>query len=427
VSAGASSAWRALRHRNFRLFFVGQGISVIGTWMTRMATSWLVYRLTQSALLLGVVSFVSQVVPFLMQPVAGAWVDRLDRRQVLLWTQAAAAVQSLMLAALALSKVITIGEVIALSAFQGFINAFDTPARHSFLIQMVEGREDLGNAIALNSSMQNGARLLGPAIAGAVIAATGEGVCFLIDGLSYFAVIASLLMMRVPARSVARAKASLLREMREGWDYMRSFRPVRTVLLIFSVTSLMGYPFTVLLPVFTRQMLHGGPHLLGWLTAASGVGALTSALSLTVRRTPYGLPRMIQVSAAVLGVALICFGFSTVLWLSLPLLSFAGFGLMQTAAASNTIIQTLVPEDKRARIISYYAMAFYGAAPFGSLLAGALADRIGASWTVTATGIACILGAAWFTTQVGHVNAALRALPRPQVRNTEEVDAVATA
>jgi nicotinamidase-related amidase len=246
-----------------------------------------------------------------------------------------------------------------------------------------------------------------------LIAAAGEGMCFLIDGLSYVAVIASLLMMRVPGRSAARAKTTLLSDMREGWDYIRSFRPVRTVLVIFALTSLMGYPFTVLLPVFTRQMLHGGPHLQGWLTAASGVRALISALSLTVRRTPHGLPRMIQVSAGLLGVALILFGLSKVLWLSLPVLSLAGFGLMQTAAASNTVIQTLVPEDKRARVISYYAMAFYGAAPFGSLLAGALADRIGAAWTVAATGVACILGSVWFATQVEQVNAALRALLHP--------------
>jgi MFS family permease len=386
-----------LRHRNFRLFFVGQSISVLGTWMTRLATTWLVYRLTHSALLLGVVTFAGQIVSFALGPFAGVWVERLNRRRLLVWTQAAAAVQSLALGALTLARVITLREIIVLTVLQGLINAFDMPARQSFLVQMVGDQSDLSNAIAINSSMANGARLIGPAIAGMVIGAAGEGWCFLVDGVSYFAVLASLLLMRITRVDGRRHTGGMVEQIREGWDYVRMFRPVRTVLLLFALISLMGYPYAVLLPVFAGQLLHGGAATLGWLTGASGVGALISALSLAVRRSVVGLARMLQIAAAVLGGALILFGLSHTLWISLALMVFVGFGLMQAASASNTIIQSLVPEDKRARAMSYYAMAFFGAAPFGSLLAGALAGRIGAPLTVILTGACCIAGSIWFT------------------------------
>jgi MFS family permease len=382
------------------LFFCGQGISVIGTWMTRMATSWLVYRLTKSALLLGIVAFASQIVPFVFQPIAGVLVERLDRRRLLVWTQVAAGLQSLALAILTLGHFITIWEIIALNALQGFINAFDTPARQSFLIQMVGDRKDLGNAIAINSSMVNGARLIGPALAGIVIGVVGEGWCFMIDAVSYVAVVASLLMMQIKPINIQRHASSMFSQMREGWDYVRLFRPIRSILMLFALTSLMGYPYMVLLPIFAGQILHGGPHTLGWLIGASGVGALISALSLTLRKSVRGLTRMIQISSGILGVALILFGFSHSLWSSLILMSFAGFGLMQTASASNTIVQSLVTEDKRARAMSFYAMAFYGSAPLGSLFAGMLADRIGAPSTVIMTGAFCILGSLWFATEV---------------------------
>jgi MFS family permease len=394
-----SHAWRALRHRNFKLFFVGQSVSVLGTWMTRLATTWLVYRLTHSALLLGVVTFAGQIVSFALGPIAGVWVERLNRRRLLVWTQAAAAVQSLALAALTLARVITFREIIVLTVAQGLINAFDMPARQSFLVQMVDERSDLSNAIAINSSMANGARLVGPAIAGMVIGAAGEGWCFLIDGVSYFAVIASLLLMRLTRVERQRHTAGMVEQIREGWDYVRTFRPIRTVLLLFALISLMGYPYAVLLPVFAAQLLHGSAATLGWLTGASGVGALISALSLAVRRSVVGLARMLQIAAAVLGGALILFGLSHTLWISLALMVFVGFGLMQGASASNTIIQSLVPEDKRARAMSYYGMAFFGAAPFGSLLAGALAGRIGAPLTVILTGACCIAGSIWFTVE----------------------------
>jgi MFS family permease len=403
-----SHAWRALRHRNFKLFFFGQSTSLIGTWMTRLATTWLVYQLTHSALLLGVVTFTGQIAAFLLGPFAGAWVERLDRRRLLVWTQALAAVQSLSLAVLTLTRVITIGEIIALSSFQGLINAFDMPGRQSFLVQMVEDRQDLSNAIAINSSMANGARLIGPAIAGLVIAAVGEGWCFLIDGVSYLAVIASLLMMHVKPLNVQRNASSMLEQVREGWDYVRSFVPIRTILILFALCSLMGYPYGVLLPIFAGQVLHGGATTLGWLTAASGVGALTSAVSLAVRKTVVGLTGMLQIASAMLGVALIGFGLSHTLWLSLLLMVFAGFGLIQSASVSNTIIQTLVPEDKRARAMGYYTMAFFGAAPFGSLFAGALAHRIGAAHTVIITGTFCVAGSIWFWLQRPKIRAIIR-------------------
>jgi MFS family permease len=399
--SGLSHAWRALRHRNFRLFFSGQSVSLIGTWMTRVATSWLVYRLTGSALLLGLVGFMGQIPTFLLAPFAGVWVDRLNRRNVLLWTQALAAVQSLLLAALTLSRRITIGEILVLSAFQGLINAFDMPGRQAFMVQMVEQRQDLGNAIAINSSMVNMARLVGPSLAGLVIAGFGEGYCFLIDGLSYFAVIASLALMQVkPLPGRGDAVSSMATQLKEGWLYVSRFAPVRTILLLFALVSLMGIPYVVLMPIFAAQVLHGGPHTLGLLMGASGVGALISALSLAVRKTVLGLGRMIPIAALAFGVGLILFGLSRVLWLSMFMMLFTGFGMMQGMAASNTIIQTVVPEDRRGRVMSYYTMAFVGMAPFGSLLAGGLAHKLGAPHTVIITGAVVILGGLWFATRL---------------------------
>jgi len=403
-----SHAWRALRHRNFQLFFAGQTVSLIGTWMTRLATTWLVYHLTHSALLLGVVTFAGQIVSFLLAPFGGVWVERLERRKMLVWTQAAAAIQSLAMAVLTLMHVINLWEIIALAAFQGLVNAFDMPGRQSFLVQMVEDRADLSNAIAINSSMVNSARLIGPAIAGLVIGVVGEGWCFLIDGISYLAVIASLLLMRIPPSDIRRNTTSVREQMREGWEYVSTFLPIRTILLLFAAISLMGYPYAVLLPVFADKILHGGAATLGWLTGASGIGALVSALSLAVRKSVVGLTRMIQIATAIFGAALILFSLSHTLWLSLVLMIFVGFGMMQSAAVSNTIIQTLVPEDKRARVMSYYTMAFVGMAPFGSLLAGALAHQIGAPHTILLTGTLCLFGSLWFTLELPKVTAVIR-------------------
>ncbi len=403
VLPGMSHAWRALSHRNFRLFFGGQSISLIGTWMTRVATSWLVYRLTGSAILLGTVGFAGQIPTFLLAPFAGVWVDRWNRRRVLLATQTLAMVQSLALAALTLTHRVSIHEILWLSVFQGVINAFDMPGRQAFLVQMVEDRNDLGNAIAINSSMVNVARLLGPALAGLLIAATNEGWCFLIDGVSYLAVLASLLMMRVHVTALRRAGTSMLEQLREGWTYVSRSAPLRTILLLFALVSLMGMPFTVLIPVFASKVLHGGPHTLGFLMGASGVGALAAALSMAARRSVRGLTKMIPIAAAAFGAGLILFGLSQSLWISLAMMVLTGFGMMQGMAASNTIIQTIVSEDKRGRVMSYYTMAFVGMAPFGSLLAGAMAHAMGAPLTVIVNGSVVIAGALWFTTRLKSV------------------------
>ena len=420
-----SHTWRALRHRNFRLFFFGQSTSLIGTWMTRLATAWLVYRLTHSALLLGVVSFSGQIVSFILGPVAAVWVERLERRRLLVITQAAAAVQSLALAALTLAHVITLGEIIALMAFQGLINAFDMPGRQSFLVQMVEDRGDLANAIAINSSMVNAARLVGPAIGGLIIAAFGEGWCFFIDGVSYLAVIASLVLMQLPALNASgKSGSSILEELREGWNYVSGFGPIRTILLILALTCLMGWPYSVLLPVFAGNVLHGGAHTLGWLSAASGLGALASALALAMRKSIKGLTRNLQAAVVLLGVGLILFGLSHVLWLSLLLMIVVGFGLIQAAAVCNTIIQSLVPDDKRARVMGYYTMAFFGAAPFGSLMAGALAQHIGAPHTVMLTGTFCIVGAAWFSLQLPKIRPDMRAAYREKELSAQRESAL---
>jgi MFS family permease len=409
---GISHAWRALRAPNFRLFFSGQSVSLIGTWMTRIATSWLVYRLTGSAWLLGIVGFMGQIPTFLLAPFAGVWVDRLSKRKVLIWTQALAAVQSLVLAALTLSRRITIADILALSVMQGLINAFDMPGRQSFMVEMVDDKRDLGNAIALNSSIVNLARLIGPSLAGLVIAAYGEGWCFLIDGISYFAVIASLVMMKLRALPPPESKDTMLEQLQEGWHYVSGFLPIRNLLLLFAVVSLMGMPYTVLMPVFASKVLHGGPHTLGFLMGGAGVGALVSAVLLALRRSVKGLLKMVPISAAMFGAGLVAFGFSHTFWLSLALMLVVGFGMMQGMAASNTIIQTLAPADKRGRVMSYYTMAFVGMAPFGSLLAGGLAHVMSASWAVVVTGSCCIAGAAWFWRRIKDVRAAMRPIYR---------------
>lgn len=399
---------RGLRHRNYRLFFGGQGISLVGTWMTRVATGWLVYRLTGSAFLLGLVSFSSQIPILVLGPMAGVWVDRLNRHRVLAVTQALSMLQSFGLASLALTGTITIRDVVLLSLFQGAINAFDMPARQAFLIEMVENREDLGNAIALNSSLVNAARLVGPSVAGLVIAAVGEGYCFLIDGISYMAVIASLLAMHVAAREARPVRQSVLSELREGWKYVSGFRPLWSILLLLALVSLVGMPYTTLMPIFAGVILHGGPHTLGFLMATSGVGALIGAVRLAARKSVLGLGRMIPVTAAMFGAGLIAFAASRHLLLSLGLLVVTGFSFMQQMAASNTILQTITEDEKRGRVMSFYSIAFQGMAPFGSLIAGATASRIGAPYTLMIGGGICVCGAVLFAWQLPALRQAVR-------------------
>jgi len=403
-STGLSHAWRALRHRNFRLFISGQTVSLIGTWMTRIATSWLVYRLTGSALLLGTIGFVGQIPTFLFAPIAGVWVDRSNRHKVLLVTQALLMAQALTLAILTLTHTITVPILLVLSALQGFINAFDMPARQSFIIRMVEDRSDLPNAIAINSSMVNVTRLIGPSIAGILIAITGEGLCFLIDGLSYSAVLLSLFLMHVSPEKQLSGRSSALTQLKEGWSYVSHSRPVRAILLLFAVVSLMGMPYLVLMPIFAAQILHGGAHTMGFLMAASGIGALVSSLWLTTLRNPAGLERMIPFAALTFALGLLGFALSTNFWLSMLLVMVAGAGMILGLAASNTVIQTIVPEQMRGRVMSYYTMAFIGMAPFGSLLAGSMAHKLGAPHTVLINGSIVLVAALIFFLRLGSID-----------------------
>jgi MFS family permease len=409
--AGASalrSLSRALRHRNYRLFFAGQSVSLIGTWLTRVATSWLVYRLTGSAMMLGIVSFAGQIPTFFFAPLAGVWVDRVNRHRALLVTQVLAMVQSALLAAFTLTHSMNVGIVLALQLFQGVINAVDMPARQSLLVEMIEDRRDLPNAIALNSSMVNAARLLGPSIAGVLIASVGEGLCFAIDALSYGAVISSLAIMRIAPRADIRPPSALLADLVEGFRYTVGSVPIRSVLLLLALVSLMGMPYTVLMPAMASEVLHGGSGTLGSLMAASGLGALLGALYLATRQSVLGLGRIIALSAAAFGVSLIAFSQSHSLWLSLLIMAPTGLSMMVEMAATNTVLQTIVDEDKRGRVMSFYAMAFFGTAPVGSLFAGAVASRFGAPTAILIGGVVCIAGALAFFRALPAVRAATR-------------------
>ena len=400
---------RALQYRNYRLFFGGQIVSLAGTWITTTATSWLVYRLTGSAMLLGVVGFAGQFPAFLFGPFAGIFVDRWDRRRMLIVTQTISMLQSFALAALTLSGHITVEAILLLSIVQGIVNAFDMPGRQSFLIALIENKADLGNAIALNSSMVNVARLVGPSIAGMVIAATNEGWCFLIDGVSYIGVIVALAAMRMAPRPAApAARPGAWSQFVEGWRYASGFRPVRSIILLLALVSLVGVPYSVLMPIFAATIFHGGPHTLGFLMTASGIGALIGALWLASRKTVIGLGRIIAIATASFGAGLIAFSFARVLWLAIPCLALAGFGFIVQMASSNTIIQTIVDDEKRGRVMSFYMMAFLGTAPFGSLIAGWLSSRIGAPHTLLAGGVCCLAGAVWFAIELPAIRHAVR-------------------
>lgn len=399
---------RALRHRNYRLFFGGQSVSLIGTWITRIATSWLVYRLTGSALLLGVVGFCGQIPTLVLSPVAGVLVDRHDRHRILVITQVCSMLQSLALALLALPGIITVNEILVLQVAQGVINAFDTPARQSFIVDMIEDRADLPNAIALNSTMVNGSRIIGPSIGGVIIAAVGEGWCFIIDAISYVAVIISLLAMHVAFRDRRRAAGKVVEELRAGFAYVSRSVPMRSSLLLLALVATMGMPYTVLMPAVATNSLHGGAHTLGFLMTASGLGALAGALYLASRNSVLGLGRAMVVSTIAFGIGLAAFSQSRLLWLSLLLLPVVGGGMMVETAATNTILQTIVEEHMRGRVMSFYTMAFLGTAPLGSLIAGVLADRIGAPTTILLGGIACVGAGIWFGIRLPVLRAFLR-------------------
>ena len=364
--------------------------------MQRITIPWLVYRLTDSPFLLGFVGFAGQIPGFLLLPFAGVLADRWNRRRLLLLTQTLLTVQAFALSFLVLTGTVQVWHLVVLSLFFGTVFAFDIPTRQSFLMEMLGEKEDLGNAIALNSSMVTGGRLLGPTLAGILIGLVGEGICFLINGISYLAVIVALLAMRIPPRDLQPQSSRVWDGLKEGFAYASGFAPIRTILVLLALVSLVGMPYMVLMPVFAKNILHGGPHALGFLMGAGGLGAMVGALYLASRNTVLGLGKIILISVILFGLGLIAFSFSTVLWLSMVLIFISGFGHMVQMASSNTILQTLVDDEKRGRVMSFYAMSFMGMMPFGSLLAGFLAGKIGAPATVTIGGIACLLGAAVF-------------------------------
>jgi MFS family permease len=402
-------SFRALRHRNFRLFVGGQLVSLIGTWLQMVALGWLLYRLTHSPFVLGLAGFLTQIPSLVLAPVAGVWADRWNRHWMLIGTQLLSMVQALALAALVLSGHAAIGPILALNLLLGAANAIDVPVRQSFVIEMVAGSEDLPNAIALNSSIFNLARLVGPSLAGVLIALLGEGWVFLLNGLSYLAVIAALLAIRVPARpQQAVAAAELWGHLREGLAYVRGFRAIRAVLLLLAAINLVGVPATVFLPVFAGDVLGGDAHTLGFLTASIGVGALCGAFYMASRRSVVGLGRLILGAVLLFGASLVALAFCRTLWLAVPVLACTGLGMMVHMASSNTLVQTLVDPGKRGRVMSFFAVAFMGTYPLGSLLLGSVASRIGAPWTAALAGAASLACAAAFARALPAIRAEVR-------------------
>jgi MFS family permease len=400
---------RSLKHRNFQLFFSGQIISLVGTWMDMVAEAWLVYRLTGSSLLLGTVTFAGQLPVLLISPFAGLVADRLNRRKIVIATQFASMIIAGILAGLTLSKHVTVEQVIILAALMGVVNAFDIPARQSFLVEMV-GREDLMNAIALNSSMFNAARIIGPSIAGILVASFGEGWCFFANSVSYIAVIAGLLLMKVPPRPRAAESVSPFEHIAEGFRFVRHAGPIRALLLLVGLVSLVAMPYAVLMPVFAAKILHGNARTLGILMTSAGLGALIGALMLASRRGVKGLSRIVSIACAAFGLTLILFSFSHWWILSALLLIPVGFSVMTQMGSTNTLIQSMVPDRLRGRTMAVYSMMFLGVAPFGALLSGWSADRIGAPHTLALGGVIAILGAIAFARHLPKIRIEARQL-----------------
>ena len=396
IGSKFSTMFRSLKYRNYRLFFTGQSISLIGTWMQRIALPWLVYHITGSAFLLGLVSFAGQIPTFLLSPVAGVITDRFNRYKVLLTTQILSLLQASVLAALALTGTIQIWHIVVLSIIFGCINAFDTPARHSFVVQMVDRKEDLGNGIALNSLMFNGARLIGPSVAGIMLASTNEGVCFLINAISYIFVIVSLMLMKIPPRENHSSGSRIVSEIREGFSYTFGFEPIKHLIILLAVVNLLGASYQVLMPVFAKEVLHGGSGIYGFLMGAAGLGALVGAGYLAARESILKLGRMIPMAATVFGTGLIILSFTDYVPATMILMVIIGYGLMLNTAATNTILQTITEDDKRGRVMSFYTMAIMGTAPFGSLIAGSLAKIFDTRVAIVVGGISCVIAALVF-------------------------------
>ncbi|MGQ9706359.1 MAG: MFS transporter [bacterium] len=391
---------RAFNYRNYRLYFSGQSISLIGTWMQIVAMSWLVYRLTNSAFLLGLLGFVSQLPTLLVMPFAGVLVDRYDRRKLLIGTQVLAMIQALILSLLVFVGVITVRQIIPLSIFLGIVGAVDAPTRQSFVIEVVEKKEDLTSAISLNSAMFNGARMIGPSIAGIVVAAFGEGVCFLLNALSFLAVIFCLFAMRIKPRKVKTISKNMFHDLKMGFKYAYGSLPIRSIILYLGFVSLIGMSYFVLMPIFARDILHGGPRTLGFLMASTGVGALGGVLFLASRKNVIQLFKIIVFSGLIFGSSIIFFSFSRYLWLSLILLVFTGFGMMTQMASCNTLVQTIVEDDKRGRVMSLYTTAFMGMMPIGALITGTFASLIGAPYTMIINGLSCLIASLVFARKV---------------------------
>ena len=403
-----STTYRSLQHRNYRLFFGGQSISVIGTWMQQITVNWLTYRLTHSSFLLGVVGFSGRITTFFLAPFMGVFIDRWNRHRILVITQILSMIQALLLALLVLTDKIAVWYIVSLSLVLGCINSLDQPSRQSFIIDMVENKEDLANAIALNSSIGTSARFLGPSIAGILIAAVGEGVCFLLDGLSFIAVIMSLLGMKIKAKKTDKKNAPVWKGIKAGFAYVTGFLPIRAILLLIALISLMAMPYTLLMPVIVKTILHGDARTYGFLVASAGCGALAAAVFLASRKSVPGLERIISINTYLFAIGLIIFSLSNVLWLAIPSLFMAGFGTMASITSCNTVLQTIVEDDKRGRVMSFFSMAFFGMIPFGSLIACSLAEKIGTQSTIMCCGIICIIGAATFSVKLPFISRMLR-------------------
>jgi MFS family permease len=412
IRNGIKSVLRAVRHRNYRLFFIGQGISLVGTWMQSVAASWLVFRLTHSEFMLGLVAFIGQAPILFISPLAGVLGDRISRRRILIIVQILAMVQAFTFAVLALTGVVRVWHICFLSFFLGLVNAFEMPSRQAFVIEMIEDKSDLGNAIALNSSLFNGARLIGPSIAGLVVALAGEGICFIINGASYGAALTALLLMNIRPRNTDKQSSRIFTDMKEGLAYVLSFSPIRDLIITVSLTSLVAMSFPVLLPVFAGRILHGGSLTYGFLVASSGVGALSATIFLASRKSVVGLGRVIKVSLFVFGIGLVVFSYSHSILFSMALLAAVGFGMILIMASCNTIVQTIVDEEKRGRVMSFYVMAFMGSAPLGSLLAGSVSSSIGAPYTVCIGGFLSIIGGVVFAMRLPYIRKIIRPVYR---------------
>ena len=399
---------RSLRHRNFRLFFMGQGVSLVGTWMQSVATSWLVFRMTHSEFMLGIVAFAGQVPILFISPFAGVLGDRVNRRYILIAVQAVAMAQAFTLAALTLTGAVRVWQIALLAALLGVTNAFEMPSRHAFVVEMIGDKADLGNAIALNSGIFNGSRLIGPAIAGFVVASAGEGVCFALNGASYIAAMAAFIMMSVRARPEARKGTTFLSEIKEGLVYAFGFRPIRDMIATVSLISLVAMSFPVILPIFAGSVLRGDSHTYGFLVAATGAGAIAGVAFLAMRKSVLGLGRVISASLVLFGATLAAFSFSRSVALSTGILVLTGFAMITTMASCNTMVQTLVDEDKRGRVMSFYIMAVMGTAPLGSLLAGTVSSAIGAPSTVLYGGILCVMGGIVFALRLPSLSMIVR-------------------